>query len=597
MGHTIISVYGNNWEGMVGLGNLKRVPEELQRVARLGSPTGGGYRNPKSYALAYDFTVNAQYPIFWLQLASVMDRSHSGNQNTHFKYSIKNAIGTPLTQPCYGFRMYSNRIEDVALGAPNISFIPNIPGSIFPAISSVAYQTWRSITIDMTAYIGQTLTLELEHYDCYTGAHGSYTYLSAAMRSPYDTFYFCRGANTTTIKPYQPNFHSYLWNTAATTDSLVISNPTDGAIYNCKVGSYNGCDVTFTYILKEVKANADFNFVGGGTCNQIQYHDQSKTNVGKIVNWYWNFGDPTSGLANTDTVQNPLHKYSSPGDYTVSLTVTDTFGCTNTIVKTVSVSPESIIAQIKLPNPSCVNAPLAFEDVTSTSTSRIWYVEGKKIDDTSKIMYHSFQHPGTFHVMLIALGSNGCPDTTTQLFEVFSLPKSAIQVIPYTLAAPVTMPEFQFKGLEENATNYVWNFGYGSTTTTGQYTKVTYPPELAEYKVLLKTFNQYGCHDSSSVIVNIMPPDFWIPNAFSPNGDGVNDVFKVMNITNHQLKEFSIFNRDGQRVFYGQHLNSGWDGTLNGKPCDLGTYYYLLRYSMPNSDQEYVMKGDVTLIR
>jgi PKD repeat protein len=447
MGHTIIAVYGNNWEGLVGIGNLKRVPEELQRVARLGSPTGGGYRNPKSYALAYDFTVNAQYPIFWIQLASVMDRTHIGNQNTHFKYSIKNAIGTPLTQPCYGFRMHSNRIEDVALGAPNITFSPSIPGSTFPAVSSVAYQTWRSIAIDMTAYVGQTLTLELEHYDCYTGAHGSYTSIAAAMRSPYDTFYFCRGAATTTIKPYQPNFHTYLWNTGATTDSLFISNPTDGAIYNCTVGSYNGCQATFTYILKEIKTNADFHYVGGNTCNQIQFLDQSLTNMGKMVKWHWDFGDPASGVANVDTMQNPLHIYPSPGNYTVSLTVTDTFGCTNTITKTVSVSPEGTVAQIGLPNPSCVYAALPFEDITSNSSRRIWYIEEQKINDTSKIVYHSFSQPGTYEVMLIAIGSNGCPDTTTQSFQVYGLPQSAIQVIPQTLAAPVTDPEISVQRL------------------------------------------------------------------------------------------------------------------------------------------------------
>jgi len=88
-----------------------------------------------------------------------------------------------------------------------------------------------------------------------------------------------------------------------------------------------------------------------------------------------------------------------------------------------------------------------------------------------------------------------------------------------------------------------------------------------------------------------------VPNAFSPNGDGSNDVFKVVNITSQTLKEFSVYDRYGQRVFYTLQPGSGWDGTFNGRPCDVGTYYYVLRYSMPGSDQEYMMKGDVTLIR
>ena len=94
-----------------------------------------------------------------------------------------------------------------------------------------------------------------------------------------------------------------------------------------------------------------------------------------------------------------------------------------------------------------------------------------------------------------------------------------------------------------------------------------------------------------------MPLDFMIPSAFSPNGDGTNDVFKVINITNQILNEFSIYNRYGQRVFYTLKPELGWDGTFNNKPCDMGTYYYLFRYKMPERDKEYVMKGDVTLIR
>jgi PKD repeat protein len=445
--HTIIEVYGTNWDGNAGTGNLKRVPDGLKQVARLGAPAGGGYGNPKSYAMKYHITVNAAYPILFFQLASIMDITHGDTENTNYQFSVKNTSGTYLfTQPCAGIQL-TPRGRNFNPSS-NVYTLPTISAfGYLPEIGSILYQPWESVALDLSAYIGQTITIAYEHSDCYTGHHGSYTSIAAAMRSPYNTFYFCRGAATTTIKPYQPNFHTYLWNTGATTDSLFISNPTDGAIYNCTVGSYNGCQATFTYILKEIKTNADFHYVGGNTCNQIQFLDQSLTNMGKMVKWHWDFGDPASGVANVDTMQNPLHIYPSPGNYTVSLTVTDTFGCTNTITKTVSVSPEGTVAQIGLPNPSCVYAALPFEDITSNSSRRIWYIEEQKINDTSKIVYHSFSQPGTYEVMLIAIGSNGCPDTTTQSFQVYGLPQSAIQVIPQTLAAPVTDPEISVQRL------------------------------------------------------------------------------------------------------------------------------------------------------
>lgn len=74
--HTIVEIYGTNWDGNAGPGNLKRVPDGLATVARLGAPAGGGYGNPKSYAMKYNITVNATYPILFFQLASVMDITH-----------------------------------------------------------------------------------------------------------------------------------------------------------------------------------------------------------------------------------------------------------------------------------------------------------------------------------------------------------------------------------------------------------------------------------------------------------------------------------------------------------------------------------------
>jgi len=595
--HTIVEIYGTNWDGNAGTGGLKRVPDGLAKVARLGAPAGGGYGNPKSYAMKYDITVNAAYPILFFQLASIMDITHGDAENTNYQFSIKNASGGYLfPQPCGGIQLTSRGRN--ATPAGNVYSSPPLSSySFLPEIGSILYQPWQSVAVDLSSYAGQTITIAYEHSDCWTGHHGSYSYISAAMRSPYDTFHFCHGAAAATIRPYLPDFRSYLWNTGSTTDSIIISNPADGAIYTCQIGSYNGCSTTFTYILKEIKTNADFNFVGGGICNQIQFLDRSATNAGHIDQWQWNFGDPGSGAANTGIVPDPLHTYPGPGDYTVSLTVTDTSGCTHTIARTVSVSPEGTRAQIGLPDTSCISDTLAFEDLTVNTSRRTWFIDDLPMNDTSKTLHHIFDQAGTYKVKLIAIGNNGCPDTATQTFRVYDLPRSAIQVSPFTNAAPVTDPVFMFKGFEENAAGYVWNFGYGSAAGQGQYTSFTYPPEIAEYIVTLKTYDKNGCHNTASESVKIMPPGLMVPNAFSPNGDGSNDVFKVVNITSQTLKEFSVYNRYGQRVFYTLQPGSGWDGTFNGGPCDVGTYYYVLRYSMPGSDQEYMMKGDVTLIR
>lgn len=594
--HTLIELYGTNWDGNAGTGNLKRVPDGLQQTARLGAPGGGGYSDPKSYAMQYDVAVNAAYPILFFQLASIMDITHDDEQNTNYKFSIKNESGNYLlAQPCAGLQLTARGRS--ATPAGNVYSNPAIDFHFLPEIGSVLYQPWQSVAIDLSAYAGQTVTFVLEHSDCYTGYHGSYTYLSAAMRSATDTFYFCSGAASTTIRPYQPNFKSYLWDDGSTADSLVINTPIDGAIYNCSVSSYNGCNTSFTYVLKEVKVEADFSHAGGGICNQILFFDRSITNVGNIARWSWVFGDAGSGAANFDTTQNPQHTFPGPGAYTVQLTVTDTFGCEATTSKVISVSPEGTIALIQQLTPICLYDTVSFENITTNSSRRTWLLDGTELRDTNRILELQFDHIGNHELMLVAIGSNGCPDTTTKVMEVRALPDATITAYPQTNAAPISDPDFIFKGGAEGAARYVWDFGYVDAYAEGRYPKFTYPAVLADYKVLLKTYDTIGCYDTTTTTVKITTPDFMMPTAFSPNGDGLNDVFYIVNLSNHILKEFSIFNRFGQRLFYTVHPEKGWDGSYYEGQCDIGVYYYNIRYAIPGSDKEFMMKGDVTLVR
>lgn len=87
-----------------------------------------------------------------------------------------------------------------------------------------------------------------------------------------------------------------------------------------------------------------------------------------------------------------------------------------------------------------------------------------------------------------------------------------------------------------------------------------------------------------------------IPTAFSPNNDGLNDVFKLSNITNEQLVEFRVFNRWGTILYTSKDINSGWDGTYKGHELPIGVYGYaiIIRYG---DGAEEIYKGTVTLIR
>ena len=109
-------------------------------------------------------------------------------------------------------------------------------------------------------------------------------------------------------------------------------------------------------------------------------------------------------------------------------------------------------------------------------------------------------------------------------------------------------------------------------------------------------YNQYGCLDTAQVTIDIATTYEVIPSAFTPNEDGLNDVFRVANLRYGKLLEMNIYNRWGQLVCKTTDNNKGWDGKFNGEPQDMGVYNYYIIVERENG-KTYRYKGDLTLIR
>ena len=103
-----------------------------------------------------------------------------------------------------------------------------------------------------------------------------------------------------------------------------------------------------------------------------------------------------------------------------------------------------------------------------------------------------------------------------------------------------------------------------------------------------------GCLASAVAFVKVGRP-IHMPNAFTPNGDGLNDLFRIPPGTSLQLQEFSIFDRWGNKIFSTQNISKGWDGTFNGTPSDAGTYVYMIRGT--DEKGNVFVKGTVVLVR
>ncbi len=142
-----------------------------------------------------------------------------------------------------------------------------------------------------------------------------------------------------------------------------------------------------------------------------------------------------------------------------------------------------------------------------------------------------------------------------------------------------------------NANNFYWNYN-----NVNDYHNVLNPSvaPLDSTLYYLITTHENGCKNMDSVWVYVN--DFKTPNAFTPNGDGLNDVFYPIPKNHHaEIKNFSVYNRYGECVFYSTLLGNGWDGTFKNIPCDMGVYFYYAEYKI--GTKTYKDKGDVTLMR
>jgi gliding motility-associated-like protein len=140
-------------------------------------------------------------------------------------------------------------------------------------------------------------------------------------------------------------------------------------------------------------------------------------------------------------------------------------------------------------------------------------------------------------------------------------------------------------------------YGYEWSTNPMQTSQEATHLDNGIYLVVVKDAN--NCSDSARGEITYDDCcTVFIPDAFTPNGDGRNDVVRILYKGDMQLQQFSIYNRFGQRIFYTSNMNDHWDGTFNGQKQDLGTYYYYATVLCGNRKQKIKeFKGDITLIR
>lgn len=213
---------------------------------------------------------------------------------------------------------------------------------------------------------------------------------------------------------------------------------------------------------------------------------------------------------------------------------------------------------------------------------------------TGDQVQHCFAAPGQYTVHVEAQFDSGCPPVTSTFGEVIVAP-AVVAAFTWSPSTPAPGDMVHFADESQGATQWSWLFGDAdSSTASGPAPEFTFT-EKDCYPITLMAFNAQGCSDTTVVEICLSGSDtLLVPNIFSPNGDGLNDLFRIEGVNKLDLH---LYNRWGQLVAWLERPRQTWDGrTPAGEPCSPGTYFYVLR-ATTNAGEEVDRTGTITLVR
>jgi gliding motility-associated-like protein len=265
---------------------------------------------------------------------------------------------------------------------------------------------------------------------------------------------------------------------------------------------------------------------------------------------------------------------------------------------TVSVNPKPVVNITSSTNASCGSSCVDFLDestIANPATIVSWnWNFGDGNNSAVQNPSHCYTSPGANDITLTVTSDSGCAATTTYNDYVIVGSGPVAQIGVNGTEKPISYPNFQFENTGSNYTNSFWDFGDGNTSTDlNPYH--TYA-DTGYYVVQLIVTNPMGCSDTTYLTVRVeLPWTLYLPNAFSPNGDGKNDVF-APGATYIESFSMQIYDRWGNLICNTSDIASGWDGTYHGKKCEEGVYIYSVLF-VGNTGEENSKIGRVTLVR
>ncbi|MFL5786960.1 MAG: PKD domain-containing protein [Flavisolibacter sp.] len=331
----------------------------------------------------------------------------------------------------------------------------------------------------------------------------------------------------------------------------------------------------------------------------VKILDSTKYNDA-VTSYQWDMGD---GIIFTFPGQKvPIYQFTRPGKYTISLKASTVSGCSDstTLILPVTVASKPLIS-ITGDSTACINGSMNhFGEIERNDNSSLqwhWMFPNGKGSESQYPVIQQYDKAGKFFVKAIATSSNGCADTviksiTVNPIPVINLPTTVTMQPSFPLTMPVTY--------SSNVSSYTW-------TPSIDLSCSDCPHPIADIKFNSKyhvsVTDSNGCVNNADILVIVLCKDnnIFVPNTFSPNNDGSNDIFYLRGKGISRIKSLQIFDRWGEIVFEKRDFpvndqSFGWDGRYKGNKPIPGVYVYQFDVFCENN-QILHYQGTIALIQ
>ncbi len=412
--------------------------------------------------------------------------------------------------------------------------------------------------------IYDTIIFNIQNYDLLTAtAYGDtvfcndHTPLSVVAQDgtpPYQYFWSNGAGNTANVTPTMSA--TTLYNVTVTDACLKTANDSALVVIDCDFA----------------RAGNDTTICLGGTA--------TLTASGGPV-FSWSTGESTATINVSPTVTT-----------TYIVTVTDVFSDNDTV--TVFVNPLPAVTATATPSTICLSNSSMLQ--ASGTQAYSW---AANITDLSLNGQQTLENPVVFPTSttiytVTGTDSNACASTATVVVNIS--PQPTPKIVAYPNPVSVFDPVVRIYDEYGGSNNYSWFLGDGSTSTQSNFYHTYSDQDTGRYLVSVIASNAFGCSGIDSLWVIVRPDaTFYIPNSFTPNNDGLNDVFKISGMGVQEF-EMNVYDRWGKNIFSSKGVNEGWDGKINNVMAPQGTYSYIIIYK-DNTGIRHSKSGVITIIR